>query len=242
MRRLFLLAVAAAAASATLAAQGAPSSRVAWTVQTIRLVRGGDPARGKTLHKDCADCHGAVGNVDTPETPDLGGQSALYTYKQLQDYKTKTRTSDYMNDAVAPLSDRDMADLAAFYAVQKPPARRGAGPPPASIEKLVSVGDGARLMPACDACHGGRGAGSPRFYGMPWLQNQKSADLAAQLTAFRSGERGNDVYRVMRDLARRLTDAEITALAAYYSGTAPDKAAAAPASKGPENPAGTGKK
>lgn len=68
--------------------------------KTIRLVRSGDGARGKKLHKDCADCHGTAVNVDTREVPDLGGQSALYTYKQLQDYQAKTRTSDVMNDAV----------------------------------------------------------------------------------------------------------------------------------------------
>jgi cytochrome c553 len=243
MRRWTFAALAAWAGAAILAAQAASSSRVAWTVQTIRLVRGGDAARGQKLHKDCADCHGAAGNVDTPEVPDIGGQSVLYIFKQLQDYKAKTRTSDVMNDAVASLSDRDMADLAAFYAAQKPPARRGsASAPPAPIEKLVSVGDGARLLPACDACHGDRGAGSPQFYGMPWLQNQKPIDLAAELKAFRSGERGNDVYRVMRDVARRLTDAEITALAGYYSGAPPDTAAAAPTSQPIENPAGVGKK
>jgi cytochrome c553 len=202
----------------------APSSTVAWTVQTIRFVAGGNAARGKQLHKDCSDCHGAAGNIDTAEIPDLGGQSPLYTYKQLQDYKAKTRTSGVMNDAVASLSDQDMADLAAFYAAQKPPARQGPmPPPPAAVEKLVSVGDGARLMPACDSCHGDRGSGNSGFYGMPWLQNQKQEDLSVELKAFRTGERGNDVYRVMRDLAARLTDAEIADLATYYSGSSGKK-------------------
>ena len=58
--------------------------------------------------------------------------------------------------------------------------------------------------------------GNPGFYGMPALQNQKREELATELTLFRTGERGNDVYRVMREPAKKLTDAEIAALAAYY--------------------------
>ena len=52
---------------------------------------------------------------------------------------------------------------------------------------------------------------------MPALQNQKREDLATELKLFRSGERANDVYRVMRDSSKQLTDAEIAALAAYYA-------------------------
>jgi cytochrome c553 len=128
-----------------------------------------------------------------------------------------------------------MADLAAFYAVQKPfrPSRAPAKTS-RSVLRLVSTGDGARLIPACDACHGERGAGNAGFYGMPSLQNQKPDDLALQLTSFRSGERANDVYRVMRDISQRLSDAEIAALAAYY-GARPSPPPAAPLGKPAED-------
>ena len=205
----FVLALAGAAAVHGL------SSKIAWTLETVKAVRAGDPVKGKKLNGDCAACHGENGIAETPEVPTLAGQDPLYTYKQLQDYKSKLRASPIMGEAVATLSDRDMADLAIFYAQQKPPAGRAARPDP-SIAKLVSVGDGDRLIAACDACHGERGAGNPGFYGMPSLQNQKREELATELTNFRSGERGNDVYRVMRDPAKKLTDAEIAALAAYY--------------------------
>ena len=72
-------------------------------------------------------------------------------------------------------------------------------------------------MPACDACHGPGVAGPTGSYGMPDLECQKFDDLSLQLTTFRSGERANDVYRVMRDVRKGLTDAEIAGLAAYYS-------------------------
>lgn len=214
-------------AAATLVS--APSSRVAWTLETVRRARSGDAARGRKLHEDCAACHGDAGNVDIPDVPDLGGQNPLYIYKQLVDYKTETRVSSIMNEAVKGLAERDMADLAAFYAVQAPPKLVGTAPPTdPAIAKLVSVGDGIRLIPACDACHGDRGAGNPRFYGMPALKNQKLQDIVVQLNAYRSGQRANDVYRVMRDPAKGLSDAEIAGLAAYYSGGHPG-AAPAPA-------------
>lgn len=224
------LAAAALAAAASLVS--GPSSRVAWTLGTVKLARGGDAARGRNLHKDCADCHGPVGNVETPDVPDLGGQDPLYLFKQLSDYKANSRASSIMNEAAKDLSERDMADLAAFYAAQKPPRRLGpAAAPNAAAANLASIGDGSRLIPACDACHGDRGAGNPKFYGMPALKDQKSQDLVVELVAFRSGERANDVYRVMRDVSKRLTDAEIAVLASYYSGAPPDKSLVAPPPK-----------
>ena len=215
-----LLAGAAALLLAVSPALSGPSSRVAWTVATLNLVRSGDSARGKKLHEDCAQCHGDVGNSDIPDVPDLGGQNPLYVFKQLSDYKAGTRTSSIMNEAAKSLSDRDMADLAAFYSSQKPfrASPQTAASSPAAI-RLATLGDGSRLIPACDACHGDRGAKNPAYYGLPVLQDQKFQDLTVQLVAFRSGERANDVYRVMRRLCGKLTDTEIAALAAYYSGT-----------------------
>lgn len=230
-RSAFAFIAAALLAGAAPLVSG-PSSHVAWTLETVKLARGGDAAKGKKLHEDCASCHGDAGNVDIPDVPDLGGQAPLYIFKQLSDYKSGTRASSIMNESAKTLSDRDMADLAAFYAAQKR-APSPAKPAPSSdaTVKLASAGDGVRLIPACDACHGDRGAGNAGFYGMPALEGQKLQDLAVQLTAFRAGERGNDVYRVMRDVCKRLTDAEIAALASYYSGAPPDKSLAKPPQK-----------
>ncbi|MDL2716664.1 MAG: c-type cytochrome [Acidobacteriota bacterium] len=225
-RRTAVIAVVLAALSAPLA--GGPSSHVAWTLDTVKLVRGGDSKKGQTLHGDCSGCHGETGDTDTPDVPNLAGQERFYIFKQLQDYKSKSRASSMMSESAAPLSDRDMADLAAFYAAQKPSRGAGSGRrPDAAISALVALGDGTRLIPACDACHGRRGEGNPGFYGMPGLRNQKEVDLSYQLTTFRSGERGNDVYRVMRDISKKLTDDEIASLAAYYAGAEKKPATAA---------------
>ncbi len=226
-RRAFLLTAAVFVVAAVAASL--PSSHVAWTLETVRLVRDGDPAKGRQLHKDCSDCHGPAGIVDTPDVPNLAGQDPLYVYKQLQDYKDGSRSSPIMGQAAEPLSDRDMADLAAFYAAQVPAPSPASPRPDAGVARLVSIGDGTRLIPACEACHDEGPAGAPGSYGIPNLRNQKFDDLSLQLTTYRSGERANDVYRVMRDVCRSLTDAEIAGLAAYYSRTAPGAKAASPA-------------
>lgn len=221
MRRAFAaIALGAALVLAASSGAGGPSSPVAWTVETVKTVRAGDAAKGKKLHEDCAQCHGDAGNTDIPDVPDLGGQDRLYLYKQILDYKAGTRASSIMNEAVKSLSEKDAADLAAFYASQKP--FRATAPQQASSAaaiRLATVGDGVRLIPACDSCHFDRGAKNPGYYGMPVLQDQKFQDLTVQMIAFRSGERANDVYRVMRGVSKALTDDEIAALAAYYSGT-----------------------
>ena len=42
--------------------------------------------------------------------------------------------------------------------------------------------------------------------------------VEAQLTAFASGQRHNDIYHRMRSVASKLTPSEMQLLAVYYSG------------------------
>lgn len=68
----------------------------------------------------CAGCHGIAGyKTAFPEVysvPKLGGQHAAYIVKALQAYRSGERTHPTMRAIAASLSDRDMADLAAYYA------------------------------------------------------------------------------------------------------------------------------
>lgn len=80
----------------------------------------GDPAAGKGKTSMCIGCHG-IGGYKTafPEVysvPKLGGQHAAYIVKALQAYKTGERSHPSMRAIAATLSDKDMADLAAYYA------------------------------------------------------------------------------------------------------------------------------
>ena len=107
-------------------AQGAPSSNVAWTVETHKLVRKGDAAIGAKIEtvetedvNACTDCHGPGGSEpDRDKHPTLAGQLAAYTFKQLKDYKDGSRENRRMNEAVERLTDEQLAALAAWYAQQ----------------------------------------------------------------------------------------------------------------------------
>ncbi len=79
----------------------------------------GDAAAGKTKSATCAACHGPDGNSPNPLWPKLAGQHAAYTVKQLKAFKSGERKDPMMSPMAAPLSDKDMEDLAAYYASQK---------------------------------------------------------------------------------------------------------------------------
>ena len=202
-------------------AVAAPSSNVAWTVETKRFVEGGNADRGKGLAADCASCHGENGVSPSDKWPSLAGQASAYTFKQLRDYHDSKRANAIMAALSGQLSEQDIADLAAYYSQQVPPAKQDTQAPAPAIEKLTVIGDGERLMPACDACHGRRGTGNPRSIGMPSLAGQKAQYLAATLRAYRSGDRANDVYSVMRSITGQLTDEEIVGLSNYYAAQEP---------------------
>ncbi len=78
-------------------------------------IAGGDAAAGKAKAATCGGCHGANGISAVPNYPNLAGQKEAYIVKQLKAFKAKTRTDATMNAMAAPLSDADMANVAAYY-------------------------------------------------------------------------------------------------------------------------------
>ena len=176
----------------------------------------------QTATRVCAACHGADGNSTLAANPVLAGQHADYTLKQLtnfrpRDGKPAERTNAIMAGMVATLSADDMRELAAYFETQK------AAPRMARNAELVKLGQAiyrggilSKNVAACSACHGPNGAGMPAQF--PRLAGQFADYTAAQLRAFRSGERANDPNRMMRAVADRLSDREIVAVAEYISG------------------------
>lgn len=181
------------------------------------VLAAGDAEAGKTKSAVCAACHGADGKAIMAEYPNLAGQGAGYIVKQLQDFKEGRRENALMSPMAMPLSDEDMADLAAYYASL--PAIDGV----ATEENLQTGMDIYRggitsaEIPACIGCHGPSGAGNPPA-GYPQLSGQNAAYAVLQLKAFRSGERNNDPNQMMSAVSHRLTDAEIDAVANYLQG------------------------
>ncbi len=174
----------------------------------------GNVAAGKNKAVACAACHGADGNSLIAMYPNLAGQSANYIAKQLADFKSGNRKDPVMAGMVAALTPEDMNDLAAYFAVQSTNA--GTGESNETGHKLYLGGDAAKDVAACVACHAasGKGVSQAKF---PSVAGQHVAYLTTQLDKFRSGARDNDNSSIMRKIAMKLTDDDITALTEYMS-------------------------
>jgi len=90
---------------------------------------------------------------------------------------------------------------------------------PAKADQATREGAGRQVAAGvCSACHGVDGnAPSAQF---PKLAGQVAGFTALQLRNYRSGERPNPI---MAGVAKRLSDAEIEAVAAYYASLPPMK-------------------
>jgi cytochrome c553 len=75
-----------------------------------------DLPSGRAKAAACAVCHGVTGISTLPNAPHLAGQPALYIEEQLKHYRSGKRQNEMMNIVAKPLSDRDIADLAAWFA------------------------------------------------------------------------------------------------------------------------------
>jgi cytochrome c553 len=193
-----------------------PVSQVVWTPDVLQILAEAKPERGRAkVLEVCATCHGENGVSVAPQFPNLAGQSGAAIYKQMNDYRTGSRVNTLMTSIAKTLDDATTADVAAYYAGQPTrnpnPVTLAESPPP--ILHLVQLGDPARNIPPCAACHR-PGVGGP--IEAPILSEQRQEYLVAQLKMYAVGERRNDVYGRMRTIAAKLTDAEIEGLAAYY--------------------------
>ena len=78
-----------------------------------------DAAAGKTKAAACAMCHGPQGIAVAPDTPNLAGQPSSYIAEQLKAYRDGTRKHEIMSLMAKPLTDADIANLAAWFASVK---------------------------------------------------------------------------------------------------------------------------
>lgn len=74
-----------------------------------------DIAAGRIKAGVCAGCHGDKGISSSPLYPNLAGQKAAYSLKQLQAFKDGRRESPSMAIFAKQLSDEDMKNIAAYY-------------------------------------------------------------------------------------------------------------------------------
>jgi cytochrome c553 len=210
-----LAALMGVAASASFAAEEPATAPAATAAKPAKP----DPAKGDTVYNSaaqaCASCHNADGNSAIAANPKLAQQHPEYILKQLQDFKSGKRKSPIMQPLAAKLSDQDMRDIAWFVGSKQ--IKTGFSKEKDLValgERIYRGGIADRQIPACAGCHSPNGAGMPAQY--PRLGGQHADYTAAQLVAFRDKVRLNSIP--MNDIAAKLNDREIKAVADYIAG------------------------
>jgi cytochrome c553 len=197
------LAAAALAAAAFLCAGSPGAARAAGDSAT---------ARGAALaaERGCGGCHGERGRSATENVPSLAGQPTEAVALTMILFRERLRDGPPMPDLAQDLTDRQIEDLAAFYASLPPgPPEDRALPDPARLR------EGARLSARlnCGACH------LPGYVGqnqVPRLAGQREDYLLLSLKGYRDGtRRGTDTS--MNAVVYGLSDTQLAALAHYLA-------------------------
>ena len=80
----------------------------------------GDLKAGRQKALICQTCHGLNdGLAKLPEAPNLAGQSEFYLINAMKAYKSGERKNDMMSSVAPALSQKDIEDLAAYFAAIK---------------------------------------------------------------------------------------------------------------------------
>ena len=158
----------------------------------------------------CAGCHGGDGVSVNPVWPNLAGQHDAYLIETLKAYQSGARDNPMMAAMAKTLSEADMRAIAAHFAALK---LNTAG----SNGSEADVAAGKAKAAACAGCHGANGVSiNPAW---PSLAGQKKDYLAASLKAYRDGTRKNGL---MSGMAKSLSDADVDALASFFSSAHPN--------------------
>ena len=83
------------------------------------LAASGNAEAGSKKSQPCQACHGQNGMSVSPDFPNLAGQNADYLFHALKHYKNGKRKNPIMAAQVEKLTNKDMMDLAAYFASQK---------------------------------------------------------------------------------------------------------------------------
>src|SRR5436190_7375520 len=157
----------------------------------------------------CVSCHAVErSSAQSDAFPLLVGQPSEYLYKQLSDYASGARQNPIMSPMAAALAEAERQNVASYYGSLTWTTSKSSvtttGKSTNSSERrmartLLEFGNQEKGIQGCRNCHGPAALGEPPLN--PQLAGQHEAYTRAQLMAFRSGERRNDVAGVMREIA-----------------------------------------
>ena len=105
----------------------------------------GDAAAGEPLSANCGGCHGSHGVSHDATIPSLAAQDPRYRVEAITAYRDEVRVHEGMREFMANISDKQIQDIAAFYATQ---SSRPAEANPLTVKELAE---------RCDRCHDASG-------------------------------------------------------------------------------------
>lgn len=118
-----------------------------------------------------------------------------------------------MKQRIAPLVAA-VAVAASFDAAAQQPATPAAAPPPPAFAASNLSEKGVRSMAAsCSMCHGTDGKAVPQSP-VAGLAGRSSADISGAMAQFKAGTKP---ATIMHQIAKGYSDAEVAALADYFS-------------------------
>lgn len=175
--------------------------------QQSRSILWDDKARSEAQHivDSCSSCHSQVNRFQKKEAiPNLDGMPAEYFIPTLKSYVSGGRHNEIMANFKNRLSDKDIYNLAAYFAARAPQKSQ----PPTKGDPV----NGKIAARACAGCHGYDGNSlNPHI---PNLAGQSFRYLVKASKDYRDGARQS---QLMQAPLQRLSDNAIINLAAYYS-------------------------
>jgi cytochrome c553 len=160
----------------------------------------GDSAAGEPLTAVCGGCHGSHGVSTDAATPNLAGQDARYLVNAIRAYR-KTRRHEGMEAYVGDLSQEDIGNIAAFYAIQRSrPSEKG--------QTMVQ-----ELIEKCDRCHDA--SVDNASMAVPKISGQDKDYLVMALRAYRDDRRESSM---MHNMSLPYSDSIIESVSSHYAG------------------------
>jgi len=170
----------------------------------------------------CIACHGREGaTTNAGYFPRLAGKPAGYLFNQLVSFRDGRRFNSDMAYMVQHLSDAYLREMAEYFAglqLPYPPVSSVSDATPEQLQRgrqLVREGDAAHGIPACVQCHGAALTGVqpaiPGLLGLPRLY------VSSQLGAWLTNERHAMAPDCMADIGRRMSTADINAVASWLA-------------------------
>lgn len=173
----------------------------------------------------CTACHGSQGKAGPDGYyPRIAGKPAEYLYNQLVNFRDGRRQYRPMQALLENLSDDYLHEIATWFSDQHPPYEQPMTPKAtaAALERgktLATLGDKARNLPACAACHGSGLTGvKPAIPGLLGLPHDY---ISSQFGAWTNSLRRAAAPDCMADIAKRMTPEDISAVAAWLASQPP---------------------